>query len=193
MAFLQQLSEHPSSLPDTEENVIRRVNWGDQSALEDLFRNYYDGLCKFVSGFTNSATDVEDMVQDIFVNIWRNRSSWHPKGSIRSYLFKAAHNQAINCLKARQSKDTVRIMDDALPSDLSTDPVEKMIDKDMSASVDRAIQKLPEKCRTAFVLNRQEGLSYTEVADVLGISVKTVENQIAHALKELRKDLRDLL
>ncbi len=194
MAFLQQLRERPSSPQGSEDEVIRRINWGDQSALENLFRQYYDGLCRFMLGVTRSPNDVEDLVQEIFVRIWRNRVSWHPKGSIKSYLFKAARNQAVNLLKTKESRSApTSANDDTLLSDPSTDPAKEMFDRDISANVENAILRLPEKCRLVFTLNRQEDLSYSEIADVLGISVKTVENQIAHALKVLRIELKELI
>ena len=171
---------------------MQRIRWGDQDALESIFRLYYDGLCRFMLRLTNSQDDVEDMVQEIFVRIWINKENWYPKGTLKSYLFKAARNQAINFSK-REARDTVKAEDDNLfAADSSTDPVERMIDSDIVRTVDEAIERLPRRCRLIFTLNRQEGLSYSEIAEVLGISAKTVENQIAHALKVLRKELKSL-
>ena len=193
MAFFQHAYGPVPPSSESEENIIQRVRSGDQTALEEIFRTHYDGLCRFTAHLINSSDDVEDLVQDIFVRIWLKRENWHPKGSIRAYLFKAAHNQALNFLKSRQVRDVANVqIDDLFPSDSSTDPVEEMINRDVKASISKAIETLPKKCRLVFTLNRQDGLSYSEIADVLNISVRTVENQIARALKALRKELADI-
>jgi RNA polymerase sigma-70 factor (ECF subfamily) len=178
---------------DWEEDIVQRVNLGDQSAIEELFHKYYDGLCKFTARLINSTEDVEDLVQDIFVRIWVMRKEWHPRGSIKTYLFRAAHNQAANFIKSKRVKDTIiveTVDEAAFSSGLS--PLEELDNNDVSSVVKRAIERLPKKCKLIFTLSRQEGLSYSEISNVLGISEKTVENQIVRALKRLRKELKDL-
>ena len=177
---------------DREEDLVQRVNDGDQSAIEDLFDIYYDGLCKFVRRLTNSKDDVEDLVQDIFVRIWVNREDWSPKGSIKAYLFRSARNQAFNFLKSKNSIETIKCDGSELLTPRS-DPAEKVIDTEISERIDKAIEKLPHRTKLVFTLNRQDGLSYSEIADVLEISMKTVENQIARALRHLRKELANLI
>ena len=189
MAFQQQVSVRFST--DGEEDLIRRVNFGDQTAIETLFHTYYDGLCRFTERMINSKDDVEDLVQNIFVRIWLNKEEWNPKGSIKSYLFKAARNQALNFAKGRKTHEIIE--DDAQVLTSHADPAEEMIDVETYERVSEAIEKLPHGCKLVFTLNRHNGLSYSEIADVLGISVKTVENQIARALKLLRKELADLV
>ena len=177
----------------TERGLVERVRAGDQSAIEELFYTYYKGLCHFTLGMTHSRDDVEDLVQDIFVRIWINREIWDPKGSVKAYLFRAARNQALNFIKNRTSHQlSAPDGEDELPSPQDTEPSNYLDHKDTRAVVNNAISKLPHKCRLVFVLNRQEELSYSEIADVLGISERTVENQISRALRILRKSLRPL-
>jgi RNA polymerase sigma-19 factor, ECF subfamily len=189
MAFAYKRVSPPGG---AEEDLIRRIRYGDQTGIEELFQTYYDGLCRFVSKLILSDDDVEDLVQDIFVHIWINRQSWNPKASLKKYLFKAAHNQSINFLKQKQRKVPTG-NDDIFPSVSSFDPAKQAIDNDILSIVNKSIEKLPSKCKLVFTLNRQEGLSYSEIAIVLNISEKTVENQIMKALKHLRKDLKGLV
>ncbi|MFZ1082766.1 MAG: RNA polymerase sigma-70 factor [Candidatus Kryptoniota bacterium] len=177
---------------EREEDVIQSVNRGEETAIEAMFLVYYDGLCRFTQRLTNSRDDVEDLVQDIFVKIWMNREEWNPKGSIRAYLFKAARNQAFNFLKRRKAGEMTEGDNGQLLTAYS-DPVEDMIDAEILERISRAIEKLPQGTKLVFTLNRQEGLSYSEIAEVLGISVKTVGNQISRALRHLRKELVDLV
>ena len=190
MALFQHAYGPASISPAVERELIERVRVGDQLALEQIFHRYYDGLCRFTLTLTRSADDVEDLVQDIFVRIWTNRALWNPKGSVGAYLYKAARNQAINFMKSRKTTSVSRFVEgDVLPADAAADLVDEMANKDIFAAVGKAIERLPERCRTVFILNRQEGLTYAEIAGVLEISEKTVENQISHALKFLRKEL----
>ena len=196
MAFPERLQTPTAFSSDPEENLIQRLRNGDQTALEEIFRAHYDALFRFTLGLIHSRDDVEDLLQDIFVRIWLNRVKWSPKGSVKAYLFKAARNQAINFTKGKAARGSVDVQDEeelAASSDARADPAEDNDWSELSNIVEKAIAKLPEKRRLVFVLNRQEGLSYSEIADVLSISEKTVENQIAKALRLLRRDLAPLL
>ena len=190
VALFQHVYGSASISPAFERDLIERVRIGDQLALEQLFHRYYDGLCRFTLSLTRSPDDVEDLVQDIFVRIWTNRAHWNPKGSVGAYLYKAARNQAINLLKSRkQNSFPTSEQGEPFATGTDVDLIDEVADKDLFMAVSKAIDHLPEKCRLVFVLNRREGLTYTEIAGVLEISQKTVENQISHALKILRNEL----
>ncbi|HQT90705.1 MAG TPA: RNA polymerase sigma-70 factor [Candidatus Kryptobacter bacterium] len=194
MALFQHAYGPASISHGTESGLVERVRASDQLALEEIFNRYYDALCRFTMSLTHSRDDVEDLVQEIFVRIWINRTSWNPKGAINTYLFKAARNQSINFMKSKRESTSSNAQDDEeLPSLDDEDPVKKINEKDAVAAVNQAIDKLPQKCRLVFTLNRWEGLSYAETAEILGISEKTVENQISHALKVLRRELSQFL
>ncbi len=190
MALFQHAYGSASISPASERDLIERVRDGDQLALEQIFHRHYNGLCRFTLALTRSADDVEDLVQDIFVRIWTNRALWNPKGSVSAYLYKAARNQSVNFIKSRKTNSSARFVEgDVLPADAPGDLMDEMANKDIFAAIGEAIERLPERCRSVFVLNRQEGLTYAEIARVLEISEKTVENQISHALKVLRREL----
>lgn len=179
-----------STSPESERDLIERVRSGDQLALERIFHRYYNGLCRFTLSLTRSPDDVEDLVQDIFVRIWSIRAQWDPKGSLGAYLFKAARNQSINFIKSRNAHSFSALLENTFfPSGNSGDLIEEITHKDIFTAMSKAIERLPDRCRLVFTLNRQEGLSYSEIACILEISERTVENQISHVLKILRKEL----
>ena len=133
-------------------------------------------------------------MEDVFFNIWRTRSGWLVTGSLKSYLYAATRNQALNVLK-RQGRERRHL--ELLAADpershaLAADA--ELHAEDFRAAADRAIAALPDRCRQAFLLHRQHELSYAEIAAAMDISEKTVENQLARALKILREQLVNYL
>ena len=130
----------------------------------------------------------QDVVQDVFMNFWRKRESLNIDLKVKSYLFTAVRNKALEVLRHKKMKenhhDSVRI-NELLRYDIE-DEAEKYVRLE---KIHTAIGGLPTKCREVFSLSKLNGLSYNEIADHLGISVKTVENQIVRALKLLREKL----
>lgn len=187
MALPGNILESSSSLED--DNLVSRIRSGDKQALTLLFERYYDGLCRFVHSLIGSRLDVDDLVQEIFVKIWLNKDQWQPQGSVKSYLFKAAKNQSFNYLKKTHAKNNRGSVDELLQVASGMDAVSDLEDKELMAALSLAIAKLPKKTRVVFKLSREEGLTYPEISEVMGISVRTVEHQIARALRLLRKQL----
>gem|GEM_PF-168323 len=190
---MRNLRGHPvETPPEHEEELVSKIKEGDQLAFKFLFRKYYSSLCRFTYRLVHSNEDVEDIVQSVFENIWINREKLDPGQSIRSYLFKSARNKALNNIRDNH-EEAVDFGDKNLQVVSWQDSFQDMVDRELAAAVDEAIEKLPLKCKLVFTLNRQEGLSYSEIADVLGISKKTVENHIARAFDHLRKSLKDFI
>lgn len=179
-------------LPEDEEVLVSRIKVGDELAFKELFSTYYSSLCRFVSRLIQSREDVEDIVEDVFEKIWFNREKLDPEQSIKSYLFKSVRNKALNFIRDNHEKVVEREDRDFQVVSWSN-PVQDTIDQDLAKAIEEAIEKLPQRCKLIFTLHRQDGLTYSEIADVLGIRVKTVENQIARAVKYLRKSLKDFI
>lgn len=184
---------------ESDNNLFERIREGDQFAARELFRRHYSGLCRFAYRLVRSKEDVEDIVEGVFERIWLNREKLKLYQSIKSYLFKAVQNQALDFLRKKENKNFTlselsgsRNCED-LESVSSSDPVQDMIERDLAEAVNEAIERLPQRCRLVLTLNGQEGLTYSEIADVLEISERTVENQIVRALKHLRRDLKDFI
>jgi len=192
-------TQHIELAYESDNSLFERIKRGDQFAVEELFRRHYGSLCRFAYGLVHSKEDVEDIVEGVFERIWLNREKLNLNQSIKSYLFKSAQNRSLDFLRKRAS--TQHLVPERLNSLDSdeivvasfSDPVQDMIDKDLACAVSEAIERLPRKCRLIFTMNRQDGLTYSEIADILAISARTVENQIVRALGHLRKDLRDFI
>ncbi|HKJ80476.1 MAG TPA: RNA polymerase sigma-70 factor [Ignavibacteriaceae bacterium] len=175
----------------SEIEIIGKIQSGDVKIFEALFREYYYSLSRFTTSIVKSSSAAEDLVQDIFLKIWENRQTWNPQGTIKTYLYRASKNQALNYLKhlnvvhnwAEFSRNSFS------SSSSSINPEDEFERKELLNSVNGAVNKLPEKCKMIFLLHRHEGLSYREISEVLNISISTVETQMGRALKKIREIL----
>jgi RNA polymerase sigma-70 factor (ECF subfamily) len=173
--------------------LARRIREGDVAAFEIVFRGNYGGLCSFVRQHLGSADAAEEVVQDVFLNVWRGRGGIDPEQSLRAYLYRAARNTALNQLKRRKLE--ARWLGAAAANPQSSTPLadDAVREQELTIAIQQKVAALPERCRLIFTLSREQGLSYSEIADALGISVKTVETQMGRALKSLRAGLAAFL
>ncbi len=180
-------------LKTQDENMLAQaLQRGDAAAFEAVFRQWYAPLCGYACRLANGNMDeAEDLVQQAFVKLWEYRSQLQVSWSLKSYLYKTVHNACLNRLRAlnvqskyldfnAQQLDTMH----ALPDDTTPELQERF---------QRAMDTLPPQCRHIFELSRFEMLKYREIADQLGISIKTVETQMGKALRVLRLQLADYL
>jgi len=159
--------------------------------FEGLFKQYQPLLLPFAHRFVRSREDAREIVQDVFVAVWNNRSSLRQDGNLKSYLFTATRNKCLNFLQKRrlqtQSLDAAPHTENLAAFNQEASNVEAQMEaSELMESILEEVGKLPPKCREIFILSREEGLSYKEIAEKQGVSVKTVENQIGIALKRLR-------
>lgn len=170
-----------------------RVRAGDAGALEALFRAHYAALCEFAARYVRQDALAEELVQDLFADLWARRADWQLRGSVRAYLFGAVRNRALNLRKRQalerdweqdESHDEVRALH-AVPQS-ADDAVERA---DLQARLQAAIEALPERCRLVMHLRWREQMRHAEIASVMGISVKGVEVQLARGLRTLRARL----
>lgn len=181
---------HPQHLRH-EEDWVSRIRTGDSDAFEALFRAYYPALCVFVEGYLGSADATRELVQDLFVRIWENRRDWLVRGSVGSYLYTAARNQALNQLRnetTRRRLTNPRRWPGNPPG--MGQPVasadERVESRELESAVREAVAGLPERYRRVFELRSQHGLTHAEIARVLNLPVKTVQTQSRRALERLR-------
>jgi RNA polymerase sigma-70 factor, ECF subfamily len=183
---------HPSKspAPPIGTDLVERLRAGDVRALEELFRQQYEPLCRFAERYLHDRAATEDLVQDLFAALWARRTRLDLRGSLRAYLFASVRNRALNVRK-HQLVEHAWERDEAAPEVRALHraprrPDELLDERERDARVRAAIAQLPERCRLVMQLRWQEQLGYSEIASILGISVKGVEVQLARGLRALR-------
>jgi RNA polymerase sigma-70 factor (ECF subfamily) len=166
----------------------------DDRTFEATFRTHYGGLCEFALRYTRDRALAEELVQDLFADLWTRRATWTPRaGSERAYLLTAVRNRVLN-LRKRQAVERDWEENESAPDVRELHPRPARADQlletaELEQRVRAALESLPERCRLVMHLRWREQLSYAEIAEVMGISVKGVENQLARGLKALRERL----
>lgn len=171
----------------TDEELFKKLKVDDSSAFEILFKRHYANLCKRVKAMLNDEEAAEDVVQQLFMKIWESRETMVLPDSVAAYLFTAARNRALNYIKSQSRKSDNEIPLNQYHDEADHRTEEQMDAKELQKALYAAIDQLPEKRREVFVLSRFEGKSYKEIAEILNISVKTVEAQMGKALSTLRE------
>lgn len=157
--------------------------------LELIYKKYYKLVCSAIYKIIPDYVLVEDIAQDVFCDLWRKRETLKITTSLKAYLRKTAVNKTLNHIRKKkivtQSDDSDVILN--IEATSSIDTLEYV---ELQDFINNVIDELPTKCRIVFMLSRFEEYSYKEISAELGISTKTVENQISKALKKLRKALK---
>ena len=162
-----------------------------RSAFKGLFFDYYNDLCRFASQMTGSKELARDIVQEVFYRIWKGRKEWTIYSSLKAYLFQSVRNEALNQIDREQHRKKIR-------DKLAIREKERMggrengdgtHDERLLNRIWGLVAEMPERRRAVFVLHRAHGLSYREIAEVLGISRKTVENHMGLALSDIREQV----
>ncbi len=188
-----------STLPSDDDqkqfdhSLVKKISLDDHASFEYLFRTYYADIVRFSTRMVKSQPAAEELVQEVFVRIWENRKSWEIHGTIRSYLYGAARNRAMNYLRQNKLNTSLDETDHFSETHSHTTSADLLHAKDLEAAIMKAIALLPERSRLIFLMHREEGLTYPEIASALQISVNTVETQMARALRKLRILLSDFL
>lgn len=179
----------PSAPTPPDREVLERLRAGDDAVFDALFRSHYPDLVGFAESFVRERAVAEDVAQEVMLELWRRRQSLVPEVSLRAYLFRATRNRALNHI--RHERVAARVEPELLHTGPSAAPSadRPMVEQELREAVDRAIALLPERCREVFELSRMQGLKYAEIAQVLEISVKTVEAQMGKALRVMREQL----
>jgi len=169
--------------------LIQKLKDDDINALEVIFSKYYSGLCRYLTIIFKNQLIAEHIVQDLFLYIWENRKKLDINTSLSSYLYTAARYKALNKIRY-DNKFTNSISELENNSDENKNPDKLFEIQELQKIIDKAISTLPPRCQQIFKLSKDENFSYEEIAKIMGISTKTVENQMNIALKKLRKILR---
>lgn len=162
----------------------------NRRTFEDIFREHHAACLAFAVHYTGDVHEAEEVVQQVFLRLWEKRETIDIMGATRSYLFAAIRNTSISNWR----KQTVRQEKEQVAGDLrAADRQVQSPAWELERLYQQALEVLPERCREVFILSRQQQLKYAEIADVMNISVKTVENQMGKALKIMHKELKEYL
>ncbi len=176
----------------TDETIALQLKANDQTAFQSVFQQHYANTCKTIRRFIRENSIVEDLAQDVFIRFWEKRQQIEIKTSIGAYIHRMAINEALSFLR-KQKKFQQDNIDDFNFSNNESSSIQVMEGEELKHKIACAIDSLPPKCRTVFLLSRHEELTYKEIAVKLDISVKTVENQMGKALRVMRERLKDHL
>lgn len=176
--------------PDLKDIQNRIALQSDEQAYEELFRYFYPSLYQFALSFVKTGHLAEEVVSDVFIRIWQKRSALARIHDLKLYLFISTKNTALNYL--RQQKRDILLSDDYRVQLRSVyfDPEELLITAEMVNRIQQAINQLPPRCQLIFKLIKDDGLKYKEVAELLSLSLKTIENQMTLALRKIGSAIR---
>lgn len=174
-----------------EFELFERIKLRDRNAFNTFFRMFYTPLCRFSFAICLSQEDAEENVQEMFVQLWEKAPSIEIGTSVKAYLYTSTRNYTLNAIKKQQTE--LRHLNEYSGNENSHEQDEKVSDKEISRLIQSGVDTLPDKCREIFILCKQEGLTYEEIATYLNISEKTVDNQMGIALRKLRDFLRPQL
>ena len=159
----------------------------DLVAFEQLFRKFRPGLVAFATSIIGRSNDAEELVHDVFIAIWNRESNDLDPNGIKSYLFTSVKNRCLNFIK-KSKLDFIDINDEVPVFDSNVNAHTSMVAKESEKRIHLLIDQLPKKCKQVFLMSRMYELSYKEIAEILEITPKTVENQISIALKFLKEN-----
>jgi RNA polymerase sigma-70 factor (ECF subfamily) len=174
-------------------SFIEGLKKGNETAYKSLYNQYYIELYVYSKRYVRDMDAAKEVVQDVMINLWAKREELNFQDNLKAYLYKSVSNRSINYLKKK--KYTINI-DEELEDKLIEEDmhfIENLEDNQLEERIDQEINKLPDKCKQAFRLSRFEELKYNEIADQMGVSVKTVEAHISNALNKLSNALKDYL
>lgn len=173
--------------------TIELLQKGDEHAFEQVFKTFYKPLHAYAYIMLKDDAESEEMVQRVFFNIWNKRDRLNIEGSLKAYLYRAVHNESMNYLKHQKVRAAYQVHYQARPERGGSRAGSELAAGELRVHLRKALNELPPQCRTIFQLSRFEQLKYKEIAVELGISVKTVENQMGKALRLMRVKLAEFL
>ncbi|OOQ58662.1 RNA polymerase sigma-70 factor [Mucilaginibacter pedocola] len=173
--------------------IIALLKEGDQRVFEQVFKTHFKNLHSYAYTFLKDDELAEEVVQNVFCRIWEKRGQLKTDGSIKAYLYRAVHNESLNYLKREKVKANFEVYYTGQMEQQEGESAEKVMATELEQRIRQALNELPQQCRTIFQLSRFEQLKYQQIADHMGLSVKTIENQMGKALKLMRAKLAEFL
>jgi len=158
-----------------------------------LFKTYYQPLCNYAFTFVQDRDEAEEIVQSTFLSVWEKRETLAIHTAVKPYLYAMVRNACLNVIKHEKIKQQ-HVDGELAYAERSIESVARTVmASELETRIYAAMEKLPEQCRLIFKLSRFEELKYSEIAEQLDLSIKTVENQMGKALKIMREQLKEYL
>lgn len=179
------------------DNLFRKIAFeDDRKAFQELFFDFYPSLCVFAQRYIASPEACEDIVQDTFFHLWKNRKKIEITASFRNLLITSVKNSCMDYLRKQSVRKahSEKQVAEAISESYSVDTPEGVYTiRELEAMLHTALEQMPENVRKAFELSRFEKMTYNQIAEEMSVSPKTVESYISKALSILRVELRDYL
>jgi RNA polymerase sigma-70 factor (family 1) len=173
--------------------LLEKIKKSDTNAFSVIFTTYYRDLSIFACHFTNDIEISEEIVQDVFVQLWENRELLQISSSLKSYLLKTVQNRCFDWKRHQKVKNNYSEKILTNPSVFENNTENYILYSELENHIEQALNELPEEYDIAFRMNRYEGLTYPEIAEKTGVSVRTIEVRIGKALQILREKLKEYI
>lgn len=169
------------------DNLIFQIQRDNEYAFKQLYQEYYAKVVTFIAGIIKKREIARDLAQDVFVNLWLNRKTLDVSRNLQNYLFVASRHAAINYLKKELSVtlEPIEAMHTDIGSDITVE--DTLFAKEIRLLIEMIVSEMPAQRQRIYRMSREEGMSNEEIAGRLGISKRSVENQVSLALKEIRQ------
>ena len=174
-----------------ESNLLFALSKGKREAFDVIFKRYYPMLCAYARRIVEQE-DAEEIVQEIMIWLWENRSQLTIESSLSQYLIKMTHHRSLNLIAKNEASARAEVKY-YTKHQMPSEDIQIWQIEELSKKIEKAINALPESYRTAFIMHRFKGMSYKEIAEILQVSPKTVDYRIQQALKILRTEFKDYL
>ena len=183
---------------ETNQNIkklLKKISFEeDERSFKHLFDLFAGRLYQFSFSFVKSKSVAEEVVSDVFLKVWINRSELVNIQNIKAYLFKSTYNTSLNYLDEMKRKNAVSL--DDLEVDLGVDlicPETELINKELKSIIEQSIEDLPPRCKMIYKLAKVEQMKYKDIGELLDISVKTINHQLSIALKKIGETIKSYL
>lgn len=176
-----------------EQQLLESIKNGNKAAFDEVFLKFFRCLHAYAFHMVKDRDEAEEIVQNVFVRIWTKRHQLRADGFLKSFLYRAVHNESLNYIKRQKVRSDFTLHYEGEIQHQTANLNNEIMATELEKHIHESIAGLPEKCRHVFQLSRFDQLKYHEIAKTLNISVKTVENQMGKALKILRVKMVDFL
>lgn len=179
---------------ENEQQILKKVSKGDSQSFRTLYMHYYNRLFQFALLFLHSEPASEDVVEDIFFNIWKDRGTLTDIPNFQAYIYQAVRNGCLNVLKSGYVSKRDELPETELQVKIASDsPLDELAYKELSNAVQQAVDALPERCRIIFKMAKEDDMSQQEIADALNVQLCTVQRQILLAKDKIKQAISPFL